>query len=249
MSLLLCLALLDGDPPRAVAKAVEDKVREVLAREFVGHAVEKGVPRVAAAIARVPDAAWRARLLADLPDAARYHRLALGGFEEGGGATIPKESWAEGVDLHLGYLAAVVERAAKRKRDPETRRAVEAQIDRVWGAAAEAVGDRLGGPVPAATKGKLDGLARAWKEGFDRPYQSCLDRPIGEDELREVLAGLKAAGATSASEPELVDSVREAAYRAMQRCFREYEPFEKAARAWDEKRERLFDDARRAAAK
>jgi hypothetical protein len=230
-----------GCSTSTLAKAVEQKVRAILVAEFGELVTEtlasEHAPRRAALIAGVAPEERRALLLKDLPSAAQYHRLSIRAAEIVVGAEKVERSKAdlvEGTGIEPAYLTARVERAARLRLSVETRTSIEAQIDRIMGEGAKVVGDRLGaGAAPARTRKAFEDSAITWNASLDSPYDVCLDRPLSGEDLAEVLAGMRAdAQKTAADEDVLIPTVRTAACRSLQRCFRDFAAFDKKSLAW-----------------
>jgi hypothetical protein len=247
VGLALAAGTPDGDLPRPEElKAVEERVRGILRQEFGGlltdAALAAQAPRLALPIARAQPAEWRTRLLEELPAMVRFHRGLLDwtlspiGIEGVPEFVPPREDVDEGVGIELSYIAARVDRAARRRITPELRKKVDEQVDRLMGEGARLVLASAGdGDAPGRAQREFDTLAGVYKRCLDAPYQACLDRALSESELGQVLAEMrrKAEDPATRSDPvAALGAVYQAALGAGRLCMRDFKPWQERSNRW-----------------
>lgn len=217
--------------------------------------------RLGATLLGAPPAA-RARLLAELPDALAFHAEVLRTHavpvlpplpEVPAPPTPNPDFLRKGYAIQTEYLDERVRRAARRREDGPTLRAIETQIGILADGVRDALRDQLLGDAGRDYVDRLTGrLRKAWLSSIETRFNAFMDEPLPPGELTRIISELRSVsasfdpvllGAAEFSEEEklrsrgvldLVERVKEAAYGATRSCFRTFDPHEAALARWRE---------------
>ena len=197
MVYLICFAqCISGVGPTALSsiqaeQGVRGTVREALQQHFAGEdaqLIEACQVRVELLLAAASDPAVKAMTLRDLSGAAQYHASRMRsrlreGPQTGDSARILRN---EGVKLELDYLYARVQRTLTRDETPAGQALRRTQIDSLFESAKVALAERIiGDGTRELVASHLDPIREIWLDSITTAFNSCLERPLTEDELRQ----------------------------------------------------------------